>query len=208
LFLRKRNLTILLALLATLLTATALLAALLPTTLASGLLLLLTGLLLAALLTALLAALLLLPALLHITHFVVRHGELSFAEGIRGTTISLRRCWFPPQPVALGSNAGARRNQDQSRSLAQIFGMRVYSRIQRPQNELPAMAKRHPHSGTITPQSGPDRRSLLMGTVSSAATPMIARAAHAPASPAAPSTNADKPADVVQMSGRSTISCS
>jgi hypothetical protein len=71
-----------------LLTATALLAALL-TTLASGLLLLLAGLLLAALLTALLAALLLLPALLHITHFVVRHGELSFAEGLRGTTISL-----------------------------------------------------------------------------------------------------------------------
>jgi predicted lipid-binding transport protein (Tim44 family) len=57
-----------------LLTATALLAALLATlltTLASGLLLLLTGLLLAGLLAALL--LLLLPALLHITHFVVRH---------------------------------------------------------------------------------------------------------------------------------------
>jgi hypothetical protein len=96
-----------------LLTATALLAALLPTL--SRLLLLLTGLLLAALLAAALlaaallaAALLLLPALLHITHFVVRHGELSFAEGIRGTTISLRRCWFPPQPVALGSNAGTR----------------------------------------------------------------------------------------------------
>jgi hypothetical protein len=110
-----------------LLTATALLAALLPTL--SGLLLLLTGLLLTALLAAallaaallaalllaalLLAALLLLPALLHITHFVVRHRELSFAEGIRGTTISLRRCWFPPQPVALGSNAGTRRNKDQ-----------------------------------------------------------------------------------------------
>jgi hypothetical protein len=185
-----------------LLTATALLAALLPAL--TGLLLLLTGLLLTALLAA---ALLLLPALLHITHFVVRHGELSFAEGIRGTTISLRRRWFPPQPVALGSNAGTRRNQDQSRSLAQIFGMRVYSRIQRPQNELPAMVKRHPHSGTITPQSGPDRRSLL-GTVSNAATPLNARAAHAQASPAAPSANADKPADVVQMSGRSTISCS
>jgi hypothetical protein len=105
-----------------LLTATALLAALLAT-LASGLLLLLTGLLLAALLTALLAALLLLPALLHITHFVVRHGELSFAEGIRGTTISLSLCWFPPQPVALASNAGTHRNKDQSRSLAQIIGM-------------------------------------------------------------------------------------
>jgi hypothetical protein len=78
-FLRKRNLTILLALLAALLTAAALLAALLPT-LASGLLLLLTGLLL----TALLAALLLLPALLHVAHFVVRHRELSFAETFRG----------------------------------------------------------------------------------------------------------------------------
>ena len=65
------------------LTATALLAALL-TTLTSGLLLLLTGFLLAALLAALL-----LPALFHITHLVVRHGELSFAEGLRGTTISL-----------------------------------------------------------------------------------------------------------------------
>jgi hypothetical protein len=78
-----------------LLTATALLAALLATlltTLASGLLLLLTGLLLAALLAALL---LLLPALLHITHFVVRHTALSFAEGLRGTTIFLRPFWFP-----------------------------------------------------------------------------------------------------------------
>jgi hypothetical protein len=70
------NLTIL----AALLTATALLAALL-TTLTSGLLLLLTGFLLAALLAALLTALL--PALFHITHFVVRHRELSFAEGLR-----------------------------------------------------------------------------------------------------------------------------
>jgi hypothetical protein len=97
-----------------LLTATALL-----TTLASGLLLLLTGLLLAALLTgllltALLAALLLLPALFHITHFVVRHGELSFAEGLRDTTISLSPSWFPAQAVALGSNAGTRRNKDGS----------------------------------------------------------------------------------------------
>jgi hypothetical protein len=167
LFLRKRNLTILLALLATLLTATALLAALLPTTLASGLLLLLTGLLLAALLTALLAALLLLPALLHITHFVVRHfvvrhREFSFAEGIRGTTISLSPCWFPPRAVALGSNAGTRRNKDRSRSIAQTIGMRAISCIQRPQNELPLMAKRHLHSGTIMPQSGPDHRSLLI----------------------------------------------
>jgi hypothetical protein len=67
------------------LAATALLAALLAT-LASGLLLLLTGFLLAALL---------LPALFHITHLVVRHRELSFAEGIRGTTISLSPGRFP-----------------------------------------------------------------------------------------------------------------
>lgn len=79
------NLTIL----AALLTATALLAALL-TTLTSGLLLLLTGFLLAALLAALL-----LPALFHITHLVVRHGELSFAEGLRGTTIFLSPGRFP-----------------------------------------------------------------------------------------------------------------
>jgi hypothetical protein len=101
-----------------LLTATALLAALLPTL--SGLLLLLTGLLLAALLAA---ALLLLPALLHITHFVVRHGEFSFAEGIRGTTISPSSCCFPAQAVALASNAGTHRNKDRSRLLAQIIGM-------------------------------------------------------------------------------------
>jgi hypothetical protein len=31
------------------------------------------------------------------------------------------------------------------------------------------MAKRNPHSQGIAPQSGPDRRSLLMGTVSTAA---------------------------------------
>ncbi|HEV3159934.1 MAG TPA: hypothetical protein VGZ89_08110 [Xanthobacteraceae bacterium] len=99
------------------LTATALLAALLPTL--SGLLLLLTGLLLAALLAAALLA----AALLHITHFVVRHGEFSFAEGIRGTTISPSSCWFPAQAVALASNAGTHRNKDRSRSLAQIIGM-------------------------------------------------------------------------------------
>ena len=73
-----------LALLPALLTATALLA-----TLASGLLLLLAGLLLAALLTALL-----LPALLHIAHLVVRHGEFSFAEGFRATTILWHQPWF------------------------------------------------------------------------------------------------------------------
>ncbi len=56
------------------------------------------------------------------------------------------------------------------------------------------MAKRYFQSGTITPQSGPDRRSLLMGTVSTAAVPVIARAAQVP--PAAPPANADKPVDV------------
>jgi hypothetical protein len=76
------NLAILLVLLTALLTATALLAALL-TTLTSGLLLLLTRLLLATLL---------LSTLLHITHLVTRHEELSFAEGLRGTTISLIPC--------------------------------------------------------------------------------------------------------------------
>ncbi len=80
-----------------LLTATALLAAL-----ASGLLLLLTGLLLATLLATLLLAGLLLAALLlaallraalHITHLIVRHGELSFAEGLRAEIIILRVPW-------------------------------------------------------------------------------------------------------------------
>jgi len=80
--------------LAALLTATALL-----TALTSGLLLLLTGLLL--------ATLLLLAALLHITHFVVRHGELSFAEGFRALTIFCRPSWFPSEQNARGSNAGA-----------------------------------------------------------------------------------------------------
>jgi len=79
--------------LAALLTATALL-----TALTSGLLLLLTGLLL--------ATLLLLAALLHITHFVVRHGELSFAEGFRALTIFCRPSWFPSEQNARGSNAG------------------------------------------------------------------------------------------------------
>ncbi len=51
------------------------------------------------------------------------------------------------------------------------------------------MAKRYLNSGTITPQSGPDRRSLLMGTVSTAAAPVIARAA--PVAPAALPANAN-----------------
>jgi xanthine dehydrogenase YagT iron-sulfur-binding subunit len=55
------------------------------------------------------------------------------------------------------------------------------------------MAKRHPHSETIAPQSGPDRRSLLMGTVSTAAAPVFARAAQAEAPSAAPFANIDKP---------------
>jgi hypothetical protein len=103
--------------LAALLTATALLAAL-----ASGLLLLLTGLLLAALLlaglllTALLAALLL--AALHITHLVVRHGELSFAEGLRAEIIFLRL------PCSAANKCGWQecRNHDASPPLAQIVG--------------------------------------------------------------------------------------
>jgi xanthine dehydrogenase YagT iron-sulfur-binding subunit len=58
------------------------------------------------------------------------------------------------------------------------------------------MAKRCPDSGTITTQSGPDRRSLLMGTVSTAAVPVIARGAHAETRPAAPSANIAKPVDI------------
>jgi hypothetical protein len=86
-----------------LLTATTLLAAL-----ASGLLLLLTGLLLAALLlaallTALLLTALLLPALFHITHLVVRHGELSFAEGLRNKTIVLHLRWFRSEQMWLAA---------------------------------------------------------------------------------------------------------
>jgi hypothetical protein len=96
-----------LALLAALLTATAaLLAALLTTPLTSGLLLLLTRLLLATLLAALL-----LPALFHITHLVTRHGELSFADGLRGTTISLNPCRFPIRQLrwaAMPENTGTR----------------------------------------------------------------------------------------------------
>jgi hypothetical protein len=118
------NLTILLALPA-LLAATALLATLL-TTLASGLLLLLTGLLLAALLATLLAALLtallLLPALLHITHLVVRHGELSFAEGIRARRQSFGAYLGSLANKTLGQQC---RNNGANPPLAQIIGMRA-----------------------------------------------------------------------------------
>jgi xanthine dehydrogenase YagT iron-sulfur-binding subunit len=58
------------------------------------------------------------------------------------------------------------------------------------------MAKRHLHSRTITPQSGPDRRSLLMGTVSTAATPVFARAAQTSAQPLAPASSIDKTVDI------------
>lgn len=114
LFTTEPNLTILLALLPALLTATTLLAALLAAALASGLLLLLTGLLLAALLLAAL----LLPALLHITHLVVRHGELSFAEGLRAEIIFLRR------PCSAANKCGWQecRNHGASTPLAQIVG--------------------------------------------------------------------------------------
>jgi xanthine dehydrogenase YagT iron-sulfur-binding subunit len=46
------------------------------------------------------------------------------------------------------------------------------------------------------PQSGPDRRSVLMGTVSSAAAPVIARAAQAEVRRVAPSTSPGKPVDI------------
>jgi xanthine dehydrogenase YagT iron-sulfur-binding subunit len=172
----------LLALLPALLTATALLAAL-----ASGLLLLLTGLLLAALLLAAL-----LPALFHITHLVVRHRELSFAEGLRAETI------FLPPPCSAANKCGWQecRNHDASTPLAQIVGAPGDLACFVRQNGLWAMAKRHPDSGTLTPQSGPDRRSLLMGTVSTAAAPMIARAGQAQPLSGAPSASNAEPVDV------------
>ncbi len=58
------------------------------------------------------------------------------------------------------------------------------------------MTKRDPSSGTIIPQSGPDRRSVLMGTVSSAAAPVIARAAQTEARRVAPSASPGKPVDI------------
>ncbi|HEX9237552.1 MAG TPA: (2Fe-2S)-binding protein [Xanthobacteraceae bacterium] len=58
------------------------------------------------------------------------------------------------------------------------------------------MTKRDPSSGTIMPQSGPDRRSVLMGTVSSAAAPVIARAAQTEARRVAPSASPGKPVDI------------
>jgi xanthine dehydrogenase YagT iron-sulfur-binding subunit len=59
------------------------------------------------------------------------------------------------------------------------------------------MGKRNPNSGTtMTLQSGPDRRSLLMGTVSAAAAPVIARGEPAQPLPVAPAENINKPVDV------------
>jgi xanthine dehydrogenase YagT iron-sulfur-binding subunit len=58
------------------------------------------------------------------------------------------------------------------------------------------MAQRNPHSGTFMPQSGPDRRTLLVGTVSSAAVPVIARGAPAQTPPTDPAVNINKPVDI------------
>src|SRR5437588_1783602 len=58
------------------------------------------------------------------------------------------------------------------------------------------MTKRDPSSDTVMPQSGPDRRSGLMGTVSSAAAPVIARAAQTEARRVAPPTSPGKPVDI------------
>ncbi len=58
------------------------------------------------------------------------------------------------------------------------------------------MTKRDPSSGSIMPQSAPDRRSVLMGTVSSAAAPVIARAAQTEARRVAPSASPGKPVDI------------
>jgi hypothetical protein len=78
-----------------LLLAGLLLATLLTALLLAGLLLaaLLAALLLAGLLLAALLAALLLPAVL-IAHLVVRHGEFSFAEAFRVTTILLHLAKF------------------------------------------------------------------------------------------------------------------
>jgi xanthine dehydrogenase YagT iron-sulfur-binding subunit len=61
------------------------------------------------------------------------------------------------------------------------------------------MAKRDSRSGTIAPQRGPDRRSLLMGTVSTAAAPVFARAAQPQMLPAAPTESIDRPVNVALM---------
>jgi xanthine dehydrogenase YagT iron-sulfur-binding subunit len=74
--------------------------------------------------------------------------------------------------------------------------MQALFRSRRLQNGLPAMAKRDPHSGTIALQSCPDRRSLLMGTVSTAAAPVFARAARPQALPAGPTESIDRPVNV------------
>src|SRR5947207_7188017 len=58
------------------------------------------------------------------------------------------------------------------------------------------MTKRDPSSGSIIPQSGHDRRSVLMGTVSSAAAPVITRAAQSGARGVAPSISPGKPVDI------------
>jgi xanthine dehydrogenase YagT iron-sulfur-binding subunit len=58
------------------------------------------------------------------------------------------------------------------------------------------MAKRNPESATMMPQSGTDRRSLLMGTVSAAAAPVIARGEQARTPPVAPAENINKPVDI------------
>jgi len=58
------------------------------------------------------------------------------------------------------------------------------------------VTKSDPSSGSIMPQSGPHRRSVLMGTVSSAAAPVIARAAQTEAKGVAPTTSPGKPVDI------------
>lgn len=64
------------------------------------------------------------------------------------------------------------------------------------------MAKRNSNAGTnsrrgtMTPQSGPDRRSLLMGTVSTVAVPVIARGEQAQSPSVAPAENINKPIDI------------
>src|SRR5947207_511198 len=139
-----------------------------------------------ALLTALL-----LPALL--AHLVVRHGEFSFAEAFRATTILLHLPKFRSGEMRLAGMPEQRRERTVSPNYRHLGSP---SRALRPQNGLLAMVKRIPHSGTSTPRSGPDRSSLLMGTASTAAVPVIARGAQAQTSPTAPTSTINKPVDI------------
>src|SRR5690242_2981343 len=92
-------------------------------------------------------------------------------------------------PLANNRARQERRNNGACPPLAQITRMPAHMPSAFA-NRLREMGKRHPHSETIASRSGPDRRSLLVGTASTAAVPVFARGAHAAI--VSPSTNADK----------------